>query len=898
MSWGFGFNLGAQRFNLGGDTEASLLDAWRFAEWEEAVWARVERDYIDNAPIVRGAQIFINQDAGGDASGGGGTGTESDPYLCDTWDDVCDLLMLGSPNLIQPDTAIIFNDGDYYEGTHQLELSESHMTVCTRAQYAAALMGEKEPAPSAKFFVNHFTIKIPAASSWTNSATDTYYIAEPTRVYTIRKQTERLTDGEQFRILNSEAALATLAADQRGFWYDTVNGRVYVKVTAGEDPEDFDWECVDGVNHATNADSRKGTIFSENGTTGIRISGMRSDGFGFTAAAAGQFYAVKTLVGGDRFAVVNYCEGYFNNRHNMGCNESNGFGGTVVYKNCDMGLCYDITATMFVSYNAPGGNNSYCRYINSLGVIRADNQTRKGQGRALFTHAGAGNAGGVHYWFDINAISHEFGVADMASNASTGFAVDDDPPFSQYKNFFVRHFDFREDVGTTGMSINSNNRGMLNIGHKMFTRPEAGATSSNSPAGTARTAVAINCTQVYDLQDIGTGRFGMYNSSGTAAPLEKRGKFFNCFIAAKNIPSGMTFCGIDRAGNSSNPPPSTTQLWTCRNTIFAKLSGAGTMIAAHGNNANQHSNNAYFDVNLNAGQISGYDNVVDYVDLTTAPDPDRVPEPSDEIYQAGNRPPRAYEDRDGARFPTPPDIGTRSSLFVPPTFTVRGDGTPYLSASVGGGIVDTFGLTYVQRFYMHSIAGTQTFHASRNARVYIVQSSGVLVVQLQNSSGANIFQGIAVGALEAGKFYMLFIAANNFAFGTPRMQVFLQAQNETPVEVIDVGASATGAFDFTDASYTFFSAHAGADRANMSVVDFWVTHAALTPTPSFLQQFMAADGSKFENVGTTGGIPTSSDPTIYLRGPVDGFGTNYSNLGDQGNFTPVGSFTQGQSLWY
>lgn len=894
------------------NSESALLDAWRFAEWEAAVWNRVDRDYYANAPILRGTQIYIDQDPAGDATGGGGAGTSGDPYLCDTWDDVCDLLMVTLT--LADDTAIIFRDGDYYEGTHQFDIDTSHLTVCTRDQYAAALLGAIKPTATQRVFVNHFTIKIPAASSWTNTATDTYYFqfgaADPT-LYQIRKQTERLTDGEMFRNMTSIANLATLSGTQRGFFYDTANDRAYIKVTAGEDPADFAWELVDGEAHASNAADRRATFSVLNNTTGVRITGVRSDGFGYTAAASGQYYGIKTLVGGDRFVVVNDVECYFNNRHNLGCNENNGTGGVTVYEDCFVGFCFDPSATMHVHYNAPGGQTAYVRNMTCVaGSIPTNNSTSRARGRGAFCHTdGVGtNLVNKAYFFDLIAKEHEFGIAELGyvnDNVDTSVVLlRTDLRLSQCNVYMVRFLDERYAIGSTSTAINQNMRGAVNIGHRLFSRPAAGSNSANFASAAPRSTYAINCVQSFDMQDYTTGTFGMYNGGGANSSLPKGSQFYNCYIENLNLVSGVIFCFFERSNTSSSSPPSTLFLYETRNCTLAEIGGAGTSYASHGNNVGQNSNNAYWGVTQGLNQNRGYNNVANFVELSAAPWLDTIPQSGDQIFQAGNRPPKAREDREGFRFPSPPDIATRSSLAAYSPNSVRFDGTnDGLTASVGGSVVDGSTLILAFKVIPKNISATQRVFGTRNGRIFTRFDSfgGVFfTAALETSSAATLAGGTTgVNIVNADVPYIFLLTADTSALAVdPHFRCVYKQIGTTGAWTtgFNSGLDSTGNIDFTDAQFLIGQANGGGERLNACIGDLYVGQGSGNALDTALQaKFLDANGLPVQ-LGQHGERVTGTAPLIFLRNGFETFQNNNSNLGLQGNFTVTGTLAEGESF--
>lgn len=914
MTLGRGLGVGAyvpSPLPIGLGSEAALLDAWRFAEWEEKVHARFERDYVQNAPILRGTQIYIDQDAAGDASGGGGTGTSGDPYLCDTWGDVCDLLM--STLTLAQDTAIIFRDGDYYEGTYSFQLPVSNLTICTRDQYAAAVLGAIMPAPTAKVFVNHFTIKIAASASWTNSATDTYYIAEPTQVYTIRKQTERLTDGEQFRIMPSEASLATLAGNQRGFWYDTVNDRVYIKVTAGENPADFAWECVDGLSHGSNAvdGANAGTIHLQNGSvTACRITGIRSDGYRFRHALD-QGYGIKTDISGTRFVVVDNCEAYFNCRHNMGCASVNTAGGVTVYQNVTMGFCWEDVATNFVHYNGQSDFTSYGRFFTHIaGSIPRDNSTLRARGRGAFVHAAVPQVVRNVYWFDHTATDHEFGVNGVAivdGGATQAVDRDVDVAFSDMKVYIVRLRDTRSADGASDQAIINLGRMTLQLNNVVYNKPSSTATSCAPPGACPRSTVAVNCVNIIDLSNLSSGDFGVFNGGGASSSISKLGQAYNCFLGGI-VPTGVNLNFFERSNNSFGTPPSTVFLFETRNCVYGKLSGTGNMRPGTGNNVGQNSNNAYFGMtesNSSANRNRGYDNCTDLVELSAAPWEDTIPQTGDQIFQAGNRPPKAREDRENFRFPSPPDIGTRSSVAAYVPNSVRFDGTnDGMTASTGGSVAD--GTTIIAAFKIipKQLTGTQNVFTTRNNRVWFrFENSGSGIVFTSSLvSPAILFLASAsspTGVVALDTPYQFLITASTSAMSfDPHLRCAYKQIGTAGAwtTAFNVALTSTGDIDFTDTQFFVGQGNAGANRMNGCLADLYVGQGVGNALDTALQaKFLNADGSMVQ-AGQYGQRVTGTAPLIFLRGDFEDFQINNSNLGVQGDFTVTGALAQGDAF--
>lgn len=345
-----------------------------FLAWMEMYIAQQEA----LAPISRTTTKYITIDKGGDSSGGGGAGTEIDPWLVATWDDVATLI---AANLAE-DTAFLLKRGDEFIGTSELLIDTNNVTV------GAYGTGDKP-------LIHHFTET--GTTGWTLVSGTTYRRDVTNDVGWVREIADRLSTTPLCHV-NSSGDVGTAITNAAGTWWwgdDSGTNRLYVDI--GQDPTGLlEWALFDDTNDAA--------ILLDPASTGVRVDNIRAEGWGLEAdgGSSTQRHALKSQARDSTVHVFSDCESYFGSSHvfahNGGGNPAHS-GGICSFIDCKAGWTTDNGASGETIFNAYvyGGNHKVtfdgCEVV--AGTL-PNTTTPVSQGRGFYGHTSAGNDAGLY----------------------------------------------------------------------------------------------------------------------------------------------------------------------------------------------------------------------------------------------------------------------------------------------------------------------------------------------------------------------------------------------------------------------------------------------------------------------------------------------------------------------
>ncbi|MEI8197717.1 MAG: dockerin type I domain-containing protein, partial [Phycisphaerae bacterium] len=253
--------------------------AWQ--TWYQTLLA----DRLAAVPSARARTYYFSQ-TGNDVTG---DGTAARPYRS---------LTLAQALLDQAigDLRLRFRRGDVWTEGRGLSIAfQQNVTVDDYAD----LGGENLPIP--RFTM--FSVQYPDTTGWQSAGNGVYSRAEPTAIGWVR-----LTATPLDNIMVECGSVADVAALPYAFWYDSVAGRLYVKVngtdltTNGVPLEAAPINTVMGLYAAGN---------------NIRLQNIEVDGFN-VGNLTSLGYGIKVVNGAGEQAVVVGCQDYYGGYHNMG----------------------------------------------------------------------------------------------------------------------------------------------------------------------------------------------------------------------------------------------------------------------------------------------------------------------------------------------------------------------------------------------------------------------------------------------------------------------------------------------------------------------------------------------------------------------------------------------------
>lgn len=433
----------------------------------------------DDRPLKR----YVTVDAvNGSSSGGGASGTSSDPYLVKTWEEACTLITA----LQVSHLAVLLKSGDVFTGagaaTSLLTITVDNVTVGTYGGSAPAIV------TSFKDEDDH------QAGGWTLAAGNRY-----TKTFTgitdfgwVRGNSSALStvrDGLE-TVYTQCASTANVEATSNSFWFQVSGADTIVHVNKGGG-------SPAGVVQFSRGAVRAGILIKT--CDGCRVENVDLLGFCNTNSD-NTIVMLAADFGNSNACVFSNC-GIFYGGSSHTCiqyNSLQGAGGTVVYDRLISGLMVNPSSgegALITSYNAFGGQEMLVIELDAkYGTLPVFGQNAL-RGKAYYCHTDGAHDIGLALVWGCTTRAHTYGCK---TNGNIGSA----PPFStgslyteEYRAWVISEV-MEENNGTR---YNSDDINFIRINCNIVTRPLAIADGNRasdslwSPATRNRKCVHINC---------------------------------------------------------------------------------------------------------------------------------------------------------------------------------------------------------------------------------------------------------------------------------------------------------------------------------------------------------------------------------------------------------------------
>ena len=417
-----------------------------------------------------------------------------------------------------------------------------------------------------------------------------------TMVYWVRQD----GDADLETPLCRELSVAGVQTTAGSWWFDEERGILSVQPRLGDDADA----------HLFEACTAEGSAFQIAGDRTL-IENIRADGWGMNELQVDPFQS--QVVGTDQ-AVIRNCVAYYGFSHLMSHYLGNAQGGVATLIDCTAGFTkYNGLAgeTVFNTYASGGGQETIfhdCTVARGT-LPAAEQRPTARRGIAAFGHTNGATQEGLVVVSGMRVIDHPFGCASPPSFANL-------PPAETL--FDVRCFIvdtvLEGGLGSGGFGAPLVRKGTALINCRYAVQPPPVFYHALQP--TPVDGWFINGTVDLDLSQQIDSLFALYNTT----TLLNHARIWNSAIYVHNVPAGMEV-RIDHDGPNSSPQAS------MYNTIFAKVSGEGTLNANLPPSRENLSNNAYWQAPVPAGESSP-------VTLLELPPPDMPPAPGSPLIGA------------------------------------------------------------------------------------------------------------------------------------------------------------------------------------------------------------------------------------------------------------------------
>jgi len=551
------------------------------------VWVGDLIDFrLAEAPVERTTTYYVAYDAAGDGTGGSGAGTEADPYLCATVDDIDTLY---SSVASGGDVAVLLKRGDKWTASSNgIAMDIADTTI------GAYGTGSKPRlwAPGAEY-----------TSGWVQQGVSNRYVqTETTDVGWLVDVDAMLTN-----VLSRETSAANCAATSNSWAYVGAGNALSVNL-GGTDP-----------NTLTMRTFYTGDLIGVNlSADGTRLDGVEATGWGINAAStSNQAHGIKTTVGGTDAAVVTNCEAYYGSSHVIAHNYGAGSGGFATFQNCQAGLAQKNSSgeTIFNFYTQTGsGEGIFDNCTSTHGTLPEDVASAayvKNAGSAYgHTNTGTNNL----------TIYRNHTTTEGTWGCVAAVRADDHPTAAAITD--ARAFIIGETFNGPGVANGSGGPARTLFSHAdevrvscRFNLTPVGSISiaafANLPVG----GWAINNIYNIDLTSMTTANFGWWNAN---AATPSSAKFWHCRFDVTGQSTTNARFDFDATTQSD-----AVELKNCIVTASG-FSGGKTLILNLGNNlvnAGNIDSNAYFGVTGSGDTTTddGYGNDSNAVELSSSP---------------------------------------------------------------------------------------------------------------------------------------------------------------------------------------------------------------------------------------------------------------------------------------
>lgn len=581
-------------------------------------------DLIDfrlaEAPVARSTTYYVAYDAAGDGTGGSGAGTEADPYLCATVDDIDTLY---SSVASGGDVALLLKRGDEWTASSNgIAMDIANTTI------GAYGTGNKPRlwAPGQT-----------KTSGWSQiSTTDRYANTLTSQPGWIVVESEYTT-----RVLSRQSAVGDVTSTSNSWFWATNTIQINL---GGDDPNSYTIRSFD-----------QGDLIGVNlSADGTRLDGVEASGWGINAAStSNQAHGIKTTVGGTDAAVVTNCESYYGSSHLIAHNYGAGSGGFATFQNCQAGLAQKNSSgeTIFNFYTQTGsGEGIFDNCTSTHGTLPEGTSAYVKNAGSAYGHTNTGT--------NNLTIYRNHTTTDGTWGCVAAVRSDDHPTAAAITD--ARAFIIGETFNGPGVANGSGGPARTLFSHAdevrincRFNLTPVGsitiAAFANLPVG----GWAINNIYNIDLTSMTTANFGWWNALA-ATPSDA--KFWHCRFDVTG--QSTTNARFDFDGTTQSDG---VELKNCIVTASG-FSGGKTLILNLGNNlvnAGNIDNNAYFGVTGSGDTTTddGYGNDSNAVELSSSPALTYTPESGDDLYEAGVDLNVEYDFTVTVRSGTSPSIG-------------------------------------------------------------------------------------------------------------------------------------------------------------------------------------------------------------------------------------------------
>ena len=539
-------------------------------------------------PLERATTRFVLQAADGNGAGGGGAGTEADPYRTRTPGDLDTLI-----NSQGSGVRWRLRRGDEWVGPSRVRLQGGR----TLDAYGVG------PRPH----LSNFTLRIePAAGAWTDAGGGrwTASLASPGWVRERRP-------GGLAQVLRKVGSAAEVAATPRSWWHD---GALLHLHPGTINPNAVAWEATAAATPRVD-----GLLLTGDGN---RVSGLRVDGFGLDGVQSNDGWQVKASISGDAVCVVEGCELYYASRHTSGVSTSTS-GGRGVWLDNEEGLIQEAGGAVHVDYASSGLQEAVvwgCRY--PFGSLPQGVGVTAGYalGDAVLTHTdetspnrvGLAVVGRCVVGGDVRGLPPaRLGTHNDVPGASN------DP--ASWRSVRYRCVQFAHDGNHANLFVSRSDTINCNFD---LVPPNAGTNEAMTASGSNGRMIGCRVRVDTRLAGSGNARYGLFNCP---TPAEAAAKIVRTWIHwVHNHAYPVT---LDRdnktTGSQTNNDDGTKQLIDCL--VTAEGSGPVHLGFSNTNDSARLRNVALRGIsNLGATHATGYEQISGYRLLTHAPAPDAV----------------------------------------------------------------------------------------------------------------------------------------------------------------------------------------------------------------------------------------------------------------------------------
>ena len=604
-----------------------------FLTWKDQII-----DYrVAECPLERSTKIYVEVDVTlGNAIGGGGAGTQSDPFLIA---DANDFVTLFESQLDDDQEWICSGNAD----------GQTSRATISDVKNVTIRSWEGKP----KFRLTGFSTPL---LGWTpHGSGNNVFVRTVTECFWVIDEEDDPTGDFTGHIAtggypryDSLEDLEALGSSDKGWFYDAGESELYVSVSSEEEPTGIR-VCVnneDGFLVSGSYNSSTGVMDTDN----IRFHNIEVHGSGMNrTTSATQNYPIRASAAGPCRVVISNSKGYFTHHHGFSnlisgsVGNANAVGGIFTCVDSETGGCLQDSITVFTCFNnyaVNGLNEGYHRRLTTkLGRLSTPNARNASTmtGTMIFGHTdgSSSNPVGLVVSDDCWLLEEECTFPPSRLIGYNNTAVPDDGEefdLAKYRNYIVgcRHYD---DVIAHSPTLNPTDAVHICCDYRLYNDGEFGAFAF-VPSGTSRrVGYFINTKFIWRNRSFA----GWWRWNGDLSEVgndQARFKFVHCYM--KTLSAANNAVSIENWGDENIRWASSRAEFV--NTIITHetLGSSGSLTLnlpnegiGTGTHAGGLNHCAFWDVT--SGQ---YDSTLNPVTLSAEPDIDVTPT-SGELFEAG-----------------------------------------------------------------------------------------------------------------------------------------------------------------------------------------------------------------------------------------------------------------------